>query len=132
MAISYALLQARWACAARCVTDRTCAKDRASAAGLPRSYEGRPVSVSLPKGDFQSLVLVLLAVSNWCWRMTARWKRTLDVGSSFISFQRTVAKTVDALVDSADTLMEGVTFEELFVDVSVAFRSWENRRRILV
>lgn len=39
---------------------------------------------------------------------------------------------MDALVDSADTLMEGVTFEELFIHVSVAFRLCENRRRILV
>lgn len=64
--------------------------------------------------------------------MTTRWKHTLDVGASLISFQRTVAEAMDALVDSADTLMEGVTFEELFIDVSVAFRLWENRRRILV
>lgn len=132
MAISYALLQVRWACAARCVTDRTCAKGQTSAAGLPHSYEDRPVSESLPKDDFQSLVLVLLAVSDWCWRMTTRWKHTLDVGASLISFQRTVAEAMDALVDSADTLMEGVTFEELFIHVSVAFRLCENRRRIRV
>lgn len=64
MVISYTLLQVRWACAARCVTGRTCAKGRTSAADLPHSYEGRPVSGSLPKGGFQSLVLVLSAVSN--------------------------------------------------------------------